>query len=205
MFRHIAMHMHDRGCGPWGAHPGGERGGREAHFGGGRGFGRGFGRGEGFGPGGGRERMFDSGEVRLVILQQLAEEPSYGYQLIKRLEERMAGGYTPSAGVIYPTLTMLEEQGLTAASTNEAGKKVYAVTDEGRAYLAEHRQRLQEIEARLKEAGRGFRRGRSPEIMAAFLRLRAAVAQKAAGGANAERMKQIADAVTKAAEAIEEL
>ncbi len=87
------------------------------------GFGRGFGHG--------RERLFDAGDIKLVILKLLSEQPSYGYQLIKTMEERLGGGYSPSAGVVYPTLTMLEEEGLaTSASTD--GKKVYSVTPEGK-------------------------------------------------------------------------
>ena len=66
----------------------------------------------------GRERMFDAGEIRLVILRLLSSEPSYGYQLIKTMEARLGGGYTPSAGVVYPTLTMLEEEGLIAANAD---------------------------------------------------------------------------------------
>ena len=81
-------------------HCGHERGfggrGPERGFGGRGGFGRGFGEGRG--------RMFDAGDIKLVILKLLSEQPSYGYQLIKTLEEQLAGGYTPSAGVIYPTL-----------------------------------------------------------------------------------------------------
>ncbi len=176
---------------------------RHGHFGGRKGFGGPFGRGS---FGGGRERMFDSGMIRLVIMQLLAEEPSYGYQLIKRLEERMAGGYTPSAGVIYPTLTMLEEQGLIAPATNETGKKVFAVTDEGRAFLDENKERLGHIEALMNAAGRGFERGRSPEIMQAFMNLRTAVKGKVSReGVSADVVKKIAQAVNAAAKAIEEL
>ena len=84
---------HGRHGGPFGGGP----------FGGGP-FARGFGAGRG-------ERLFDSGELRLVILQLLSEKPSYGYELIKAIEERLSGGYAPSPGVIYPTLTLLEEEG----------------------------------------------------------------------------------------------
>src|SRR5580698_1379604 len=140
--RHHREHFAGREefCGPRGGYEGGYesiRGGgfegpggghgRGGHgFGGPGGFGRGFGRE--FGQG--RERMFDAGEIRLVILRLLSSEPSYGYQLIKTMEARLGGGYTPSAGVVYPTLTMLEEAGLIAA-TDTSGKKVYSVTEEG--------------------------------------------------------------------------
>src|SRR6202046_4643414 len=81
-------------------------------------FERGFGgrRGENR-HGRGRERLFEAGDLKLVILKLLSEQPSYGYQLIKTMEERLAGGYSPSAGVIYSTLTMLEEDGLASASS----------------------------------------------------------------------------------------
>jgi DNA-binding PadR family transcriptional regulator len=208
MFRHYLLEEREGRCG-------GGRGVGEGRgpFGGGGGHrGRWGGRGEGFGGmgrggfGGGRERMFDSGVMRLVILQQLAEEPSYGYQLIKTLEERMAGGYRPSAGVIYPTLTMLEEQGLTSATTNEAGKKVYAVTEEGHAFLKENKERLDELKSLMNEAGRGFKRGRSPELMESFMRLREAVGIKVKReGATAEQLKKIADIIKAAAKSIDEL
>jgi len=162
-----------------------------------RGFRRGFGapwRG-GFG---GRERLFDAGDIKLAVLKLLDEQPSYGYQLIKRMEERLAGGYTPSAGVVYPTLTMLEEEGLASVATSENNKKVYSVTDEGRQYLAQHADRLEELFERLDEAGAHFRRGRSPELMKAFMNLRGAVATP-------EQIQKIAEAIHAAAKTIDEL
>src|SRR5215469_7221736 len=102
--------------------------------------------------GGGRERLFDAGDVKLVILKLLSEQPSYGYQLIKTMEERLAGGYSPSAGVIYPTLTMLEEEGL-ATSTVENNKKVYSTTAEGKQFLEENKGRVEALFERLEEAG----------------------------------------------------
>src|SRR5580700_6158785 len=114
------------------------RGGPERGFGGrGRGgFDRGFGEGRG--------RLFDAGDVKLVILKLLSEEPAYGYQLIKTMEQRLSGGYTPSAGVIYPTLTMLEEEGL-AISSAENNKKVYSLTSEGLAYLEANQTQVGEL------------------------------------------------------------
>src|SRR5579862_6069316 len=87
-------------------------------------FGHGFGRG-------GRERMFDNGHLRLVILQLIADKPSYGYELIKAIEERLAGSYAPSPGVVYPTLTLLEEEGYAMVSSTDGSKKLYAATEEG--------------------------------------------------------------------------
>jgi len=163
----------------------------------------GFG-GRGFGRGG--ERLFDAGDVRLVVLKLLSEQPSYGYQLIKTMEERLGGGYTPSAGVIYPTLTMLEEEGLASVSTSENNKKVYSVTAEGNQYLEANQERIAELFARLEVAGRGFRRGRSPEVMRAFMNLRGAIAMRLhRENVTREQIHKIAEAINAAAKAIDEL
>jgi DNA-binding PadR family transcriptional regulator len=149
--------------------------------------------------------MFEAGDIKLVILKLLSEEPSYGYQLIKTMEQRLGGGYTPSAGVIYPTLTLLEEEGLAAAS-EQSGKKVYSVTAEGTAYLEANKERVNELFARLDETGRGFERGRSPEIMKAFGNLRGAVISRVTrGNVTPEQIQQITDAINAAAKAIDEL
>jgi DNA-binding PadR family transcriptional regulator len=209
MFEHI-FRMNDRDCGDWerrsagrggfrgGPEEGSEHGSGERRHGGPHGwFGRGF--------GGGRERLFDAGDVRLVVLKLLSEQPSYGYQLIKTMEERLSGGYTPSAGVIYPTLTMLEEEGLATASS-ENGKKVYSLTPEGREYLQTNQRRVEQLFERLEEAGRGFQRGRSPEIMKAFLELRnAVVARVSRERVTREQIRKIAAAIDAATKAIDEL
>jgi DNA-binding PadR family transcriptional regulator len=149
--------------------------------------------------------LFDAGDLKLVILKLLSEQPSYGYQLIKTMEERLAGGYTPSAGVIYPTLTMLEEEGL-ATSTLENNKKVYSVTPDGTKFLEENKRRVDGLFERLEEAGRGFQRGRSPEIMKAFQNLRGAVlARVTRGNATEEQIGKIAEAIDAAAKVIDEL
>jgi DNA-binding PadR family transcriptional regulator len=180
--------------------------GRERGFRGERGFGREHRGGErGFG-GGGRERMFDQGELRLVLLQLLNEKPSYGYELIKTIEEKLAGGYAPSPGVVYPTLTMLEEEGLATVSTSDAGKKVYTLTDAGREYLKANEQRTQQIRERLQFAGERFGRGRSPQIMRAFMNLRQAVLNRTTReGLTAEQVQKIAEAIDAAASQIDQV
>ena len=160
---------------------------------------RGFGRG-------GRERLFDAGDIKLVILKLLSEEPSYGYQLMKTMEERLAGGYTPSAGVIYPTLTMLEEEGLIAAATSEGNKKVYSVTAQGLEFLEANRERVGGLFMRLDEAREEFRRGRSPELMKAFMNLRGAIwARLSRGHATPEQIQRLVEIVNKAAKEIDQL
>src|ERR1700683_1161400 len=128
------------------------RGGPERGFGGrGRGgFDRGFGEGRG--------RLFDAGDVKVVILKLLSEGPAQGYQFIKTMEQRLSGGYTPSAGVIYPTLTMLEEEGL-AISSQDNNKKIFSLTQEGIEFLDANKEQIGELFQRLEETGRGFERG----------------------------------------------
>lgn len=156
----------------------------------------------GFGGG----RLFDAGDLKLVILKLLSEEPSYGYQLMKKMEERLAGGYSPSAGVIYPTLTMLEEEGLASVTTSADSKKVYTVTPAGLKFLEENKQRVDELFTRLEEARGGFERGRSPEIMKAFMNLRGAVmARVFRGNVTAEQIGKITEAINAAAKAVDEL
>ncbi|MFZ0633370.1 MAG: PadR family transcriptional regulator [Acidobacteriaceae bacterium] len=166
----------------------------------------GWGPGPWAGFGGGRERLFDAGDIRLVILKLLSEQPSYGYQLIKTMEERLAGGYTPSAGVIYPTLTLLEEEGLAVSSISESNKKIYSVTPDGLAFLDQNKERVAALFERLEEAGDEFRRGRSPEIMKAFMNLRGAVmARVARGNATPEQISRIVEAIDAAAKTIDRL
>ncbi|WNO52679.1 PadR family transcriptional regulator [Stakelama saccharophila] len=107
------------------------------------------------GPGWGRraKRMFDGGELRLVLLKLIAEEPRHGYDLIREIEERTGGAYAPSPGVVYPTITMLGDMDLIAEQDSEGAKKVYAATDAGRTHLEENAQEVERLFARLDEVG----------------------------------------------------
>jgi DNA-binding PadR family transcriptional regulator len=120
---------------------------------GGYGFGR-HGRGGGeMGPEDLRAgRMLAQGDLRLIALALIAEEPRYGYEIIKLVEEKTADWYSPSPGIVYPTLTYLEEAGYVTASS-EGAKKLYTITEEGRAYLAEHRDLADVVFKRLAAAG----------------------------------------------------
>lgn len=116
-----------------------------------RGRGGPFGRHRG-GPFGGRgPRMFDPGALRLVVLGLIAEEPRHGYDIIKALEARFQGAYSPSPGAIYPMLQMLEEADL-VSSTMNGNKRLFTITGEGRAWLEENRAELDKINAQLDEA-----------------------------------------------------
>ena len=98
------------------------------------------------GPGGGFERM-ERGALRLVLLDALRDEPRHGYDLIKVLEQRTNGQYSPSPGVIYPTLQYLEDLGLVSANA-EASRRVFQITEAGLAELETHGEWLQAFWAR---------------------------------------------------------
>jgi DNA-binding PadR family transcriptional regulator len=159
--------------------------------------------GRGFGPG--RERFLDPGDLSLLILQLLSEKPSYGYELIKSIEERLSGGYAPSPGVVYPTLTLLEERGFAqVVEPSEGGRKTYAITDAGRKELADNAARLREITERMDHTGRAFGRGRSPQIMRAFRNLGEAVRMRMfRGDLTPEQIAKIAEAIDSAARTID--
>src|ERR1700756_5735136 len=86
------------------------------------------------GRGGRRRRLFESGEFRLVLLKLIEEQPRHGYDLIRELEARSGGAYAPSPGVVYPTTTLLLDMELVAEAAGEAGRKLFAITDAGRAH-----------------------------------------------------------------------
>lgn len=131
------------------------RGGRGAGFG--PGWEGGEGRGHGHGRRGGGARLFDHGTLRWVLLSLIAEKPSHGYELIKAVETRLGGAYSPSPGVIYPSLTLLEEMGA-LESEAQGGKKLYSITEAGRALLAENEAILRAAEATMdKFAARALR------------------------------------------------
>ena len=200
----------ERRHGPFGHHRDERHHGRHGGFGDGmfegfmgreRGFGRGFG-----GFGGDKERLFDSGELRLVILALVAEKPSYGYEIIKAIEERLSGGYAPSPGVVYPTLTLLEEEGYATVSTAEGSKKLYTVTEQGVEYLKTNQATIKAIFGRMEQAGRVFGRGRSPQIMRAIMNLKFALKMRAgAGNLSAEQTSKIVEAIDAAAKVIGEV
>jgi len=110
-------------------------------------------------------RRLASGDLQLVLLALLAERPSHGYELIKALEERSGGFYSPSPGMIYPALTWLEEMGY-ASVTAEGAKKLYSITDSGRTYLNENRDAADAMLGQLEFIGR--RMGRVREIFGGF-------------------------------------
>ncbi|HTY50640.1 MAG TPA: PadR family transcriptional regulator [Steroidobacteraceae bacterium] len=109
----------------------------------------------GRGPfGGGRGRVFGPGDLRLVLLALIAEKPRHGYELIKELEQKFGGGYAPSPGSVYPTLTLLEELGHVSARASEGTKRLFEITAEGTRYLRENAAALDSARARMEMAAR---------------------------------------------------
>jgi DNA-binding PadR family transcriptional regulator len=94
-------------------------------------------------------RLFDYGELRLLILAMIAERPRHGYELIKEIEERFGGSYTPSPGVIYPTLSWLEDMGYAAIEVEQTGRKRYQITKEGKAFLLANKAAAAELLSRI--------------------------------------------------------
>ncbi len=176
------------------------------------GFGQGFPFGARFwaggmgpGPRGSRRRsqMFESGEVKFVILRLLKEKPRHGYEVIKALEEKLGGFYTPSAGTVYPTLQLLEDEGYVRAVDTD-GKKVYHVTPEGEKYLEQHRDFLDEVLDRVRETVRDFTGGGIGELQGAFARLAGVTFKRAWRlGPDDPALKRVAEILRQATEDIE--
>ncbi|MEA1653171.1 PadR family transcriptional regulator [Nitrospirillum sp. BR 11164] len=165
-------------------------------------------RGEGFGGRGGRggaARVFENGDLRFLFLDLIQEKPRYGYEIIKAIEEKVGGGYSPSPGVVYPTLTLLEEMGHTEVSVGEGGKKLYTLTESGAAFLNDNRLVLAAIKERLDKisAVRGWMPP-SP-VVRAMENLKMALRLRLRGGTLTEdQARAIALALDQAAQAIEQ-
>jgi DNA-binding PadR family transcriptional regulator len=133
----------------------------------------------GFGGWGGQERKgprrfrwnpLERGDLKFVILRLISDKPMHGYEVMQALEEESGGGYKPSPGSVYPTLQMLEDEGLLRCREEE-GKKIYEVTEEGKAYLEEHGDLVERIFDRVGAFANGFFGKDTRELTAAFSRL----------------------------------
>jgi DNA-binding PadR family transcriptional regulator len=208
------MRGHWHGCGP---EENGSRG--EFSFGGRRGFsfgpegfhfdfGEGRGRRGGWGRGGsrGRKRMFGSGELKLVLLKLIADEPRHGYDLIRAIEELTGGDYAPSPGVVYPTLTMLTDMGLIEEQAAEGSRKKFAVTKEGKAHLKENAQEVEALFERLEELAPDKDRAGHPPIGRAIGNLMTALRHRVAtDGFDDALVHEITEILDEAAQRIERL
>lgn len=166
----------------------------------------GFGRGErhGHGPRGGRiGRLLEHGDLRFVILALLKDKPGHGYELIRALEDRTGGAYRPSPGVIYPTLSLLEDEGFVRQTGAEGGRKAYEVTEAGSEALERNRSAVDAVFGRLDEAARSSPRS-SPRVERAMQNLAVALKLRLQGEQPTdEQIDAIAAAIDEAAARIE--
>jgi len=178
-----------RGRHPWGGH---------GHHGG-------EGRGRG-GPRGGRiGRLLEHGDLRFVVLALLDEQPRHGYELIKELEDRTGGAYRPSPGVIYPTLSLLEDEGFVRQVGAETGRKLYEATDAGRAALEQNRANVDAVFGRMAQAAEGSETSR-PRIARAMGNLSLALKLRLSrANPTPEELDRIVALIDEAAAAIEKV
>ena len=154
----------------------------------------------------GRRRMFGSGELKLVLLKLIADEPRHGYDLIRAIEELTHGDYAPSPGVVYPTLTLLGDMGLIEEQASEGARKKFAATEEGRRHLADNAAEVERLFDRLEETGSSRREHSRPEIGRAIGNLMQAMKNRVArDGWNDELLAEVTDILDEAARRIERL
>jgi len=149
--------------------------------------------------------MFEQGDLKYVILQLLDEKPRHGYEIIKELEEKFGGAYSPSPGTVYPTLSMLEDMGYATARQEEGGKKIYEITDAGKTYLAENRSTVDDIFQRIADFGGSFFGESMLELSQAFKNVaRATYTVGPRHAKDPERIRKIREILERAAKEIEE-
>jgi DNA-binding PadR family transcriptional regulator len=195
----MMFHMHGRGCAPRG---GGWSRGPWSFKWDGDGFGASMG-----GRGGGRgRRMFDGGELRLVLLKLIADEPRHGYELIRAIEDMTGGTYVPSSGAIYPTLTLLDEMGLITAEPSDDNRKRYVVTPEGAMHLEENREQVETLMVGLAGVGAEATRADGAPIRRAMGNLSVALSERLKrGDFSQDTLHDVAALIDEVAQKIERL
>jgi DNA-binding PadR family transcriptional regulator len=152
-----------------------------------------------------RWRVFERGDLKFVILRLLSRKPMHGYEVMQALEEGSGGWYKPSPGSVYPTLQMLEDQGLVSCREEE-GKKVYQITDQGRKYLEKHGDLVDEIFGRVEALAGRFWGQDTRELSGAFSRLAQSTFESAfAWELDADSLAKMADVLERARKEIEEI
>jgi len=150
-----------------------------------------------------RERFFERGDLKYVILDLVKEKPRHGYEIIRALEERFGGLYAPSPGAVYPTLQMLEDMGYLAATEQEA-KKVYSITDEGRKFLDERRNVMDDIRDRMSGWWSSDLRHEVQDMMRELTDLARPFARRMRrGGLDAEKLRRVREVISRARREIE--
>ena len=152
-----------------------------------------------------RWRIFERGDLKFVILRLVSQKPMHGYEVMQALEEESHGCYKASPGSVYPTLQMLEDEGY-VRSKEEEGKKVYEITSEGKAYLDEHGDVVDEIFARISSFTERFWGKDTRDLSAAFSRLAQSTFEGAfAWESGPEVLRKMADTLERAQKEMEDL
>jgi len=147
-------------------------------------------------------RLFEQGDLRWAALALIAEAPRHGYDIIKEIEERSGGAYAPSPGVVYPTLTLLEDMGYATVSA-DGGRKLYAITADGTKVLEAHKAEVDSLFALMAETKARQSRP-APELHRAWENLRAALNLRVARAPmSAEQVLAVTAALDEAAKTIE--
>lgn len=153
-----------------------------------------------------RRRMFDNGELRLVLLKLIADEPRHGYELIKSIEELAGGGYAPSPGVVYPTLTMLGETGHVESEDDAEGRRRFSITGAGSAELVENEAQVGKLFTRLSTTGEKHKRIEAMPVRRAMTNLKVALQDRLSRGEiSDETLLQVAALIDEAAQKVERL
>ena len=149
-------------------------------------------------------RMFESGELRLVLLKLIADEPRHGYDLIRAIEELTGGEYAPSPGVVYPTLTLLQDMGFIEEAPGEGPRKAFQATAEGRAHLDERAEEIEALFERLTDLKPRAENMAGPAIGRAIKNLMTALSHRVGrDGLDEELLHEIAAILDEAAQRIE--
>ena len=154
---------------------------------------------------GGRRRIFDSGELRLVLLKLIAEKPRHGYDLIRAIEERTNGAYAPSPGIVYPTLTLLSDMGLIDEQQADGARKQFAITTEGNTHLVDNAVEVAAMFARLDALAAMRERTDSVPMRRAMHNLKSVLMHRLSEGLDRDRLLQAVALIDEAAQKIERL
>jgi len=153
----------------------------------------------------GRGRMFDRGDLRYMILRLLAEQPMHGYEVMQALSREAAGLYSPSAGSVYPVLQLLQDQGYVTSEERD-GKRVYEITDTGRAFLEENSDRVDDVFDRISDYTSRFRGSEMRDLTRSFIRFAQASFEEAVRKADdSGALDELKDILDRATQEMEEM
>ncbi|WNG30012.1 PadR family transcriptional regulator [Cystobacter fuscus] len=149
--------------------------------------------------------MFEGGELRLVLLHLIAQESRHGYDLIRAIEGLSRGEYVPSPGVIYPTLTLLKDMALVGEPDTDNQRKLFSITEQGRALLDENAKVVEGLLQRLGSAAEVRERTDAAPVRRAMHNLKSVLFDTLSDGADKKIVLEVAALIDEAAQKIERL